>query len=104
MSSPGGGTGWTSDNYSVGLSSSECGTGEVCCLPGVPIKTDPLVYFDDNYCKYLPILIFFPLLQQENYSAQKLGNFSHLTFIIIFLEHPVYLPWIDEYVCVCVVR
>jgi len=50
-------------------------------------KTDPLVYFDDNFGKYRPILIFFSLLQQEIFDAQKLSYFSHLTFIML----PLYL-------------
>ena len=36
-------------------------------------KTDPLVYFDDNFGKYGPILTIFSLLQQEIYEAQKLS-------------------------------
>jgi len=48
-------------------------------------KTDPLVYFDDNFGKYRPILIIFSLLQQEIYEAQKLSYFSHLTFIMFTL-------------------
>jgi len=50
-------------------------------------KTDPLVYFDDNFGKYRPILTIFSLLQQEIYDAQKLIYFSHLTFIML----PLYL-------------
>ena len=46
-------------------------------------KTDPLVYFDDNFGKYGPILTIFSLLQQEIYNAQKLSYFSHLTFIML---------------------
>jgi len=45
---------------------------------GCSKKTDPLVYFDDNFGKCGPILILFSLLQQENYGAQKLSYFSHL--------------------------
>jgi len=56
-------------------------------IPGVPKKTDPLVYFDDNFGKYGPILTIFSLLQQEIYEAQKLSYFSHLTFIML----PLYL-------------
>jgi len=56
-------------------------------IQGVPKKTDPLVYFDDNFGKYRPILIIFLLLQQEIYDAQKLSYFSHLTFIML----PLYL-------------
>ena len=48
---------------------------------------DPLVYFDDNFGKYGPILTIFSLLQQEIYEAQKLSYFSHLTFIML----PLYL-------------
>ena len=48
---------------------------------------DPLVYFDDNFGKYRPILIIFSLLQQEIHDAQKLSYFSHLTFIML----PLYL-------------
>ena len=43
-------------------------------------KTDPLVYFDDNFGKYGPILTILSLLQHEIYDA-------HLTFIIF----PLYL-------------
>jgi len=46
-----------------------------------------LVYFDDNFGKYGPILILFSLSQQENYGVQKLSYFSHLTFIML----PLYL-------------
>jgi len=35
-------------------------------------KTDPLVYFDDNFGKYGPIKTFFSPLKQEIYEAQKL--------------------------------
>jgi len=44
---------------------------------------DHLVYFNDNFCKYGPILNIFSLLQQEIYDAQKLSYFSHLTFIML---------------------
>jgi len=44
-----------------------------CDIPGVPIKTDPLVYFDDNFGKHGPILTIFSLLQQEIHDAQKLS-------------------------------
>ena len=58
-----------------------CESGSV---PGVPKKTDPLVYFNDNFGKYGPILTIFSLkLQQEIYEAQKLSYFSHLTFIML---------------------
>ena len=50
-------------------------------------KNGPLVYFDDNFSKYGPILTIFSLLQQEIYDAQKLCHFSHLTFIML----PLYL-------------
>jgi len=50
-------------------------------------KTDPLVYFDDNFCKYGPILSIFSLLQQEIHDAHKLSYFNHLTFIML----PLYL-------------
>ena len=50
-------------------------------------KTDPLYYFDDNFGKYGLILTIFSLLQQENYDAQNLSYFSHLTFIML----PLYL-------------
>jgi len=40
-------------------------------------KTDPLIYFDDNFVKYGPILTIFSPLQQEIYGAQKLSYFSH---------------------------
>jgi len=46
-------------------------------------KTDPLVYFDDNFNKYGPILTIFSLLQQEIRDTQKLSYFSHLTFIML---------------------
>ena len=54
---------------------------------GCSKKTDPLVYFDDNFCKYGPILTIFSLLQQEIHDAHKLSYFSHLTFIML----PLYL-------------
>jgi len=50
-------------------------------------KMDPLVYFDDNFGKYGPILTIFSLLQQEIHDTQKLSYFSHLTFIML----PLYL-------------
>jgi len=56
-------------------------------IQGVPIKTDPLVYFDDNFGKYGLILIIFSLLQQEIHVTQKFSYFSHLTFIML----PLYL-------------
>jgi len=56
-------------------------------LSGCSKKTDPLDYFDDNFGKCTPILIFFSLLQQENYDAQNWSYFSHLTFIML----PLYL-------------
>jgi len=46
-------------------------------------KNGPLVYFDDNFCKYGLILTIFSLLQQEIYEAQKLSYFSHHTFIML---------------------
>ena len=60
---------------------------KLVCIPGVPKKTDPLGYFDDNFGKYGPILIIFSLLQQQIHDAQKLSYFSHLTFIMM----PLYL-------------
>ena len=60
----------------------------LCVSTGCSKKTDPLVYFDDNFGKYGSILTFFSLLQQEIYEAQKLSYFSHLTFIML----PLYLP------------
>ena len=48
---------------------------------------DPLVYFDDNFGKYGPILTIFSVLQQEIHETQKLHYFSHLTFIML----PLYL-------------
>ena len=39
-------------------------------------KADPLVYFDDNFGKYGPILTIFSPLKQEIYEAQKLCHFS----------------------------
>jgi len=50
-------------------------------------KMDPLVYFDDNFGEYGPILTIFSLLQQEIHDAQKLSDCSHLTFIML----PLYL-------------
>ena len=50
-------------------------------------KTDPLVYFDDNFGKYGSILTIFSPLQQEIHDAQKLSYFNHLTFIML----PLYL-------------
>jgi len=38
---------------------------------GCSKKTDPLVYFDDNFGKYGPILTIFSLLQQDIYDTQK---------------------------------
>jgi len=38
---------------------------------GCSKKADPLVYFDDNFGKYGPILTIFSLLQQEIYDAQN---------------------------------
>ena len=48
---------------------------------GCSKKNGPLVYFDDNFCKYAPILTIFALLQHEIHDAHKLSYFSHLTFI-----------------------
>jgi len=48
---------------------------------------DPLLYFDDNFGKYRPILIIFSLLQQEIHDTQTLRYFTHLTFIML----PLYL-------------
>jgi len=45
-------------------------------IQGVPIKTDPLICFCNNFGKCTPILILFSLLQQENYGAQNLSYFS----------------------------
>jgi len=50
-------------------------------------KTDPLVYFDNNFGKYGPILTVFSLLQQEIHDTEKLSYFCHLTFIML----PLYL-------------
>jgi len=50
-------------------------------------KTDPVVYVDDNFGKYGPILTIFFTVQQEIYDAQKLCYFSHLIFIML----PLYL-------------
>ena len=61
--------------------------GQSVALYRVFQKTDPLVYFDDNFGKYGPILIIFSLLQQEIHDTQKLSYFSHLTFIML----PLYL-------------
>ena len=55
-------------------------------IPGVP-KKDPLVYFDDSFGKYGPILTIFSPLQHKIYDAQKLSYLSHLTFIML----PLYL-------------
>ena len=54
---------------------------------GCSKKTGPLDYFDDNFGKYGLILTIFSLLQRENYGAQNLSHFSHLTFIML----PLYL-------------
>jgi len=54
---------------------------------GCSKKTDPLICFCNNFGKCKPILILFSLLQQENYCAQNLSYFSHLTFIML----PLYL-------------
>jgi len=48
-------------------------------------KTDPLVYFDDNFGKYGAILTIFSLLQQEIYEAHKLSYFSHLFYYVVTL-------------------
>jgi len=48
---------------------------------------DPLDYYDVNFGKYGQILTILSLLQQENYGAQNLTYFSHLTFIML----PLYL-------------
>jgi len=48
---------------------------------------DPLTCFCNNFGKCTPILILFSLLQQDNYDAQNLSYFSHLTFIML----PLYL-------------
>ena len=50
-------------------------------------KTDPLTCFCNNFGKCTPILVLFPLLQEENYGAQNLCYFSHHTFIML----PLYL-------------
>jgi len=50
-------------------------------------KRTRLDYFDDNFGKCGLILTIFSLLQQENYGAQNLSYFSHLTFIVL----PLYL-------------
>ena len=50
-------------------------------------KTDPLIGFCNNFGKCTPILILFPLLQQENYGTQNLSYFSHLTCMML----PLYL-------------
>ena len=66
-------------------------------VPGVP-KNGPLVYFDNNFGKYGPILTIFSLLQQEIYGTQKLSYFSHLTFIML----PLYLAVHVDVVIGCV--
>ena len=63
-------------------------TAQKCsAYTGCPIKNDPCAYLDDNFGKYGPILTIFSPLQQEIYEAQKIGYFSHLTFIML----PLYL-------------
>jgi len=52
-------------------------------IQGVPKKRTPLICFCINFGKCIPILILFSLLQQENYGAQNLSYFSHLTFIML---------------------
>ena len=59
---------------------------KLCCT-GCSKKTDLLVYFDDNFCKYGPIITIFSPLQQVIHDAHKFSYFSHLTFIIL----PLYL-------------
>jgi len=54
-----------------------------CNIQGVPKKRTPLVYFDDNFGKYGPILTIFSLLQQEIYDAQTLTYFIHLLWTSI---------------------
>jgi len=49
---------------------------------GCSKKADPLVYFDDNFGKYGPILTIVSLLQQEIYDAQtKLFQPPHLYYV-----------------------
>jgi len=61
--------------------------GVVIVIYRVFQKSGPLVYFDDNFGKYGPILTIFSLLQQEINDTQKLSHFSHLTLIML----PLYL-------------
>jgi len=46
-------------------------------------KNGPLICFCNDFGKCTPILILFSLLQQENYDAQNLSYFSHLTVIML---------------------
>jgi len=48
---------------------------------------DPLVYFDDNFGKYGPILTIFSLLQQEIYEAQKLRYFCWYQCEFFWIMH-----------------
>ena len=61
--------------------------GNLCSSEGriyrVVQKTDPLVYFDDNFGKYGLILTIFSLLQQENLGHTKFKLFQppHLYYV-----------------------
>jgi len=45
-------------------------------------KTDPMVYFDDNFSKYGPIFTIFWLLQQEIHDTKiKLFQPPHLYYV-----------------------
>ena len=67
----------------------DAGTDKGPQRTGCSKKTDPLICFCNDFgkCRPTPILILFSLLQQENYGAQNLSYFSHLTFIML----PLYL-------------
>ena len=64
-------------------------------------KTDPLIYFDDNFGKYGSILTIFSLLQQEIHDTQKLSYFSHLTFIMLPLYPAKQTLMLVSVLCVC---
>jgi len=54
-------------------------------VPGVPKRT--LVYFDDNFGEYGPILTIFHYYNKKFMKHKKLSYFSYLTFIML----PFYL-------------
>jgi len=55
-------------------------------------KTDPLIYFDDNFGKYGPILTTSSLLQREIYDAQKLSYFTTSPLLCCHFYYVATLP------------